>query len=69
MSIVIKNKHCHCNEVVHIICYLCWRNCIIDKNAKIGKDVIIQNKDVSVILPLIILYSLLFSGLSNLFVS
>ena len=29
------------------ICYLCWRNCIIDKNAKIGKDVIIANKDVS----------------------
>ena len=24
-----------------------WRNCIIDKNAKIGKDVIITNKDVS----------------------
>jgi ADP-glucose pyrophosphorylase len=24
-----------------------WRNCIIDKNAKIGKDVIIMNKDVS----------------------
>lgn len=24
------------------------RNCIIDKNAKIGKDVVIMNKDVSI---------------------
>jgi len=28
--------------------FLSPRNCIIDKNAKIGKDVIITNADVSI---------------------
>lgn len=37
---------------------VCCRKCIIDKNAKIGKDVIIMNKDVSISQPILNAFSL-----------
>lgn len=49
-----------------------WRNCIIDKNAKIGKDVMIMNKDVSITThgyPLFDGYIHLFLWFLNKFVS
>lgn len=37
----------HSSESLTMFIIFLRRKCIIDKNAKIGKDVIIMNKDVS----------------------